>query len=130
MAFAQIEDSGRAWFITSIDTAKGHEIESDTRVHLVCQDDHSAYLSLSGRASLDRNRAKIEEVWKEPFKVWFPGGKDDPEIALIAVTLDEAEFWDNQGQNKIRYLFETTKAYFTGTTPATKEGDQHAFVKL
>ncbi len=85
---------------------------------------------MSGRGTLVRDQAKINEVWKEPFKVWFPGGKTDPEIALIAVTLDEAEFWDNQGMNKVQYVFESAKAYLTGTTPETDEGDQHAFVKL
>jgi general stress protein 26 len=130
MAFAEIEDGGCAWFITSADTAKVHEIVSDTRVHLVCQKEHSAYLSISGRASLEINPAKLEELWKEPFKIWFPKGKNDPDIALISVRLDEAEYWDNQGLNKVRYLFESAKAYVTGTTPDPKDDEEHAFVKL
>ncbi|HYF37703.1 MAG TPA: pyridoxamine 5'-phosphate oxidase family protein [Prosthecobacter sp.] len=130
MAIADIESSGRVWFITSVDTAKVHEIVSDTRVHLVCQKEHSAYLSISGRASLERDRAKLDQVWQEPFKVWFPRGKDDPEIALIAVTPEEVEFWDNQGFNRISYLFESAKAYVSGTKPDIKEGEEHAFVKL
>jgi general stress protein 26 len=130
MAIADVEAGGRVWFITSVDTAKVHEIESDTGVHLVCLKEHSAYLSISGRASLSRDRARIERVWQEPFKVWFPKGKDDPEIALIAVTPEEVEFWDNQGLNRVGYLFESAKAYVTGSKPQVKEGEEHAFVKL
>jgi general stress protein 26 len=131
MAVAEIEESGGlVWFISSVATAKVHEIVSDTRVHLVAQDEHSAYLSISGRASLDLNREKVEQVWQEPFKVWFPKGKSDPEIALIGVAIDEVEFWDNEGLNKVSYLFESAKAYVTGTKPQTKEGDQHAFVRI
>jgi general stress protein 26 len=130
MAVAQIEDGGRVWFISSRETAKVHEIEQDTRVHLVCLKEHSAYLSLSGRATLEENRAKVAELWQEPFKIWFPNGKDDPEIILICVTPDEAEFWDNEGLNKMSYLLESAKAYVSGTKPRVKEGEEHGFVRL
>ncbi len=130
MAVAKIEDDSRMWFFTDADSAKAHEIETDTRVHIVCQNDRSAYLSLSGRARLVRDRAKVEELWKEPFKVWFPGGKDDPHIALIAVTPEEGEYWDNEGRNKFKYLFEAVKAYATGTLPEVNEGQQHGRVDL
>jgi general stress protein 26 len=29
------------------------------------------------------------------FKIWFPKGKDDPEVALLRVTLEKAEYWDS-----------------------------------
>lgn len=130
MAIAQVEDDCRVWFITGAETAKTHEIEANTRVHIVCQDDRSAYLSLSGYADLVRDRVKIGELWQEPFRVWFPEGKDDPNIELIVVRTEEGEFWDNEGFNKIKYLFESAKAYATGTTPKVKEGEQHGVVRL
>lgn len=130
MAIAEIEADGRVWFITSQDTAKVHEIVKDTRVHLICLKEHSAYLSISGRASLEINKAKVEVLWQAPFKVWFPDGPSDPNIALIAVTPAEVEFWDNEGVNKLSYLLESAKAYVTGNTPKVKEGDEHAFVSL
>ena len=130
MAIAQVEDDCRVWFITGAESAKTHEIEADTHVHVICQNDRSAYLSLSGRAELVRDRAKIGELWQEPFRVWFPEGKDDPNIELIAVRPEEGEFWDNEGFNKIKYLFESAKAYVTGQTPEVAEGEQHGVVQL
>ena len=130
MALAQVESAGRAWFVTHVDSAKAHEIEADTRVHLICQKNHSIYLAISGHASLVVSRTKINEVWQEPYKVWFPEGKTDPNLALISVDLVEAEYWDNAGAEKVKYLFESAKAYLTGTTPKVVEGDQHGFVKL
>ena len=130
MAIAQIEEDGRVWFITGAESAKAHEIEADTHVHIICQNDRSAYLSLGGRAELVRDRAKIGELWQEPFRVWFPGGKEDPTIELIAVRPDEGEFWDNEGFNKIKYLFASAKAYATGTTPEVAEGEQYGRVRL
>ena len=129
MAIARVEDGGRVWFITGDDTAKVHEIEKDSHVHLIAQDGNSAFLSLTGRASLLGDREKIAELWQEPFRVWFPGGKDDPNIELIVVRPESGEFWDSTGLNRCRYLWEATKAYVTGTTPEDDDR-QHAKVKL
>lgn len=130
MAIAQVDDHGEIWFVTSIDSAKTHEIDDDRRVHLVCQDDHSVYLSISGRARLEQDRAKLAEVWSEMMKVWFPAGKDDPSIVLIAVTPEIGEFWDNEGVHKFKYLFESAKAYITGKTPELEEGSEHGRTRL
>ena len=43
----------------------------------------------------------MKAIWKEPYKVWFPKGPDDPEIVLVEVDLMEAEYWDNRGMNKL-----------------------------
>lgn len=130
MAIARLEADCTVWFITSENTAKAHEIESDTHVHIVCQEDRTAYLSISATASLVKDSAKVREIWKESFKVWFPTGPTAPEIVLIEVKPIEAEFWDNHGFNGIKYLLQTAKAYATGRKPEMDEGDQHGFVKL
>jgi len=130
MAIAKVEDDGRLWFFTGVDTAKVHEIESDSHVHLIAQDGDSAFLSLTGRATLIGDREKIAHLWKEPFRVWFPKGKDDPNIELIAVRPQRGEFWDATGANRCKYLWEAAKAYFTGTTPNPHEGELHGTVRL
>src|SRR5438477_7370528 len=101
MAIAQIEPNCRLWFLSGLETAKTHEIEADTHVHIVCQNDRTAYISLEGRATLVRNRAKVEELWNEAYRIWFPLGKDDPDICLISVAPGEGEYWDNEGFNQI-----------------------------
>jgi general stress protein 26 len=130
MAMADVEDDGRMWFITSVDTAKVHEIEVDSQVHLIAQDGNSAFLSLTGRASLIGDREKIAQLWREPFRVWFPQGKDDPNIELIAVRPERGEFWDSTGAKRFKYLWEATKAYMSGTTPDPDEGGMHGKVRL
>jgi general stress protein 26 len=34
---------------------------------------------------LSRTEAGIKEFWKEMYKVWFPGGPEDSDLALIVV---------------------------------------------
>ncbi len=130
MAIADITESCDLWFITNDESAKVQEIDRDTRVHVVCQKDHSAYLSIAGKASLVHDRGRIEAVWKEPFRVWFPEGQADPHLVLIHVTPDRAEYWDNQGLNKASYLWEAAIAYVSGETPRVREGEQHGVVSL
>ncbi|HYR57386.1 MAG TPA: pyridoxamine 5'-phosphate oxidase family protein, partial [Chthoniobacteraceae bacterium] len=114
MAIARVEDDGRLWFITAAETAKVHEIEFDSHVFLTAQHGNSAFVSLTGRASLVADREKIAELWAERFRVWFPGGKDDPNIELITVRPERGEFWDSTGLNRCKYLWEAARAYVTG----------------
>ena len=74
----------------------------------------STYLSLSGKALLYRDRELISRLWKEPWKVWFPQGEDDPDIVLLKVTAVDGEYWDNSGFSGLKYLFAAGKAYLKG----------------
>ncbi len=130
MAIAEVEDDGRLWFFTGGDTPKVREIEADFHVHLVAQDGDSAFLSLTGRATLIGDRKKIAHLWKERYRVWFPKGADDPDIELIVVRPEAGEFWDASGANRCKYMWDAAKAYLTGTTPAAREGDLHGTVRL
>ena len=130
MAVADITEACDLWFITNDESGKVHEIDRDTRVHVVCQRDSSVYLSIAGTASMVHDRSHIERVWKEPLRVWFPDGQADPHLALIHVVPDRAEYWDNQGLNKVSYLWEAAIAYVSGETPRVKEGEEHGVISL
>jgi len=130
MAIARVESDCSLWFFTGRGSAKVHEIEDDRDVLIVCQDEHSRYLSLRGTAMLFTDRAKARELWKESYKTWFPQGVEDPNLLLIYIRPEEAEYWDNQGFKGIHYAFEAVKAYATGTTPQIKEGEQHGKVRF
>jgi general stress protein 26 len=130
MAIARVEPNCNLWFFTGQASAKVHEIQSDQQVLVACQDDRRSYLSLNGRAELVSDRAKFREVWKESYKTWFPQGVDDPNLLLIVVHAEQAEYWDNQGAAGLKYAFQAAKAYVSGTRPEVKEGEQHAKINL
>lgn len=129
MAVFQVERTdGTLWFMTSATSGKVDEIAADSHVNVALQKARE-FVSVSGRARVVRDRSKIDELWSEHAKVYFPKGKDDPDLALIRVAVDEAEYWDSAGVQGIKYLFEAVKAYVTGTTPEVG-ADQHGSVKL
>ncbi|HEY3838995.1 MAG TPA: pyridoxamine 5'-phosphate oxidase family protein [Bryobacteraceae bacterium] len=121
---------GEIWFLTGKKGSLTADVSAKPDVLLVFQKDTSAYLSLRGTARVVEDRAKIRQLWKEPYKVWFPQGAEDPGIALVAVHPVGAEYWDNRGANKLEYMFEAAKAYMKGTTPTVGDADQHGKTAL
>ncbi len=84
------------WFFTAADTPKVMEIEDNPTVLLTyAKPEDQSYVSISGTARIVRDQAKIDELWSEPLKAWFPKGKDDPNVTLICVEPESAEYWDN-----------------------------------
>lgn len=128
MAIARVDQTDDVWFVTDIESGKVDEIDSDPVVNVALQNG-SQYVSLSGTAAIIQDRMLLEEMWQEAWRVWFPKGKDDPNISLLRVRTTEGEYWDNSGQQGLKYLFEAGKAYLTGTRPAIDE-DVHQKVDL
>jgi general stress protein 26 len=130
MQIAKVEDDGDIWFFTGKSGRVVQEIEQEPGVLLVFQDAHSAYLSLRGRARIVQDRGRVREMWKEAYKVWFPDGVNDPDLALLAVDPVSAEYWDSRGTNRLEYMFEAAKAYVKGERPEVTDADQHAKVTM
>lgn len=131
MHVAQLDQSANEiWFLTSQYGTLADDLARGNTALLVFQNDNSAYVSVRGRARIVHDKAKVKELWKEPYKVWFPQGPEDPEIALVGVDMLEAEYWDNRGMNKLQYMFEAAKAYVQGHKPEVIDADQHATTTL
>jgi general stress protein 26 len=71
------------------------------------------YVSVAGTAEILRDREKLDELWSPFHTAWFPKGKDDPEIALIKVTVESAEYW-NVPESKMVQVLGFAKAALTG----------------
>lgn len=114
MATQETESDGDLWFFTAAGSPKVGEIERDQRVNLSYADpDAQRYVSVSGTAQLVRDRAKAKELWNPLLKAWFPKGLDDPELALLHVQVEKAEFWDSPS-GKMVQLAGFLKAVATG----------------
>ena len=102
MNVRQVDDAGHLWFLSADDSHKNLELETDPTVSLFFQGtEHSDFLHLRGRASVSRNRAKLEELWEPILKTWFTGGIDDPRITVIEVTPTSGYYWDNKHGNMV-----------------------------
>ena len=114
MSTQKYEDDNELWFFTSDQTHKVEEIEADNRVNVAyAEPDDNVYVSVSGRAALVKDRAKIEELWNPILKAWFPDGLEDPTLSLLKVTIEEAEYWDSPN-SKLVQIAGFVKALVTG----------------
>jgi general stress protein 26 len=116
------------WFVTDKRTAKLDEIANDAHVCLAYYKDRTReWVSVSGRARVVDDRAKIAELWRPDWKAWFgdeggpnDGTAEDPRIVLIAVDIDFAQYLEiNKPQPVV--LFEVVKGMITGKAPDVGE---------
>lgn len=114
MAVQPVEFDGNLWFFTGADTPKIDESQRHPQVNVSFADpERQYYVSVSGTATLVRDRPKMEELWSPWLRTWFPRGLDDPDLALLQVSVDTAEYWDAPSSAMVR-LFGVVKATLTG----------------
>jgi len=105
MATQETEFDGDLWFFTSIKSAKVDEVRQNQHVNLSYADpDDNQYVSVSGTAQIVRDRQKAEELWSPVHRAWFPKGLDDPELALIRVNVEKAEYWDSSSSTMVQLI--------------------------
>ncbi|WEF33372.1 pyridoxamine 5'-phosphate oxidase family protein [Pseudoduganella chitinolytica] len=125
LTLQQIDEAGTMWFFVSDEEEFTTHLLNNPSVNVSFADvDDHLYVSIAGRASLVRDRAKMEQLWKPSVKAWFPEGLDDPHLALLEVQIQSAEYWDT-GNSKMVSLFGMAKAAITGKRPTNVGEHKH-----
>lgn len=122
------------WFVTMDGTAKLRDIAADPHVNLSYYKDRTReWISVSGIATISRDRQKIRQLYAADWKIWFPeegdprhGTADDPRMALIGVDVHAAVFLDVTKPQPV-VLFEVVKGWLTGAEPEL--GEMHRIEK-
>ena len=105
MATQKTEFNGSVYFLTRQESGKVEELADDSHVSLLYADaDNGKFVSVKGRAKVYRDQAKIEELWNPMYKAWFPEGETDPAIAILEVTVHEAQYWEASSSRLVRGL--------------------------
>jgi general stress protein 26 len=129
MRASQSEFDGVLWFFTGVDSPKAEEVAGDGRVLLAYADPRGQnYVSIYGEAELVRDRAMQKKLWREPLRTWFPGGAEDPKVALLKVTCLGAEYWDAPSSTLV-HAYGYIKAVTTGEPPHPGANDKVDFTK-
>ena len=117
---------GELYFLTGAHTGKVDEVENDSEVNLQYVDPKHTYVALTGRASIVNDRSLIDRLWNPSYKAWFPQGKDDPEIRVLRVQVEGAEYWEAPSSAVVRNVKILARAVTGGKTPV----GEHARVSL
>jgi general stress protein 26 len=103
------------YFLTNFDSGKLTDITGNPAVQLLFVDPGSQrYVALKGRAEISDDRETIRALWTPFAKAWWDN-PDDPDIRVVRVTPESAEFWDSPG--KIASYAAMLAAAVTGTKP-------------
>lgn len=116
MNVARVDPNCDLWFLTRVDD-KVRELQAIPEAQVVAQHEDDSWLSLAGHVDVLDDRELVEQLWKEPYRAWFPDGKDDPNLRILAFRAEHGEYWDQRGVNKVEYGLKTAKAYITGDPP-------------
>lgn len=116
------------WFVTAEGTAKLRDLEHDPHVNLSYYKDRTReWVSVSGIASITRDRGIIRQLYAEDWKVWFPdegdprhGTPDDPRLVLIGVDVHAAVYLEVNKPRPV-VLYEVVKGWLTGEMPDVGE---------
>lgn len=128
MYVQSIDESGKtAWMFSQAGTGKHEDIAEDSEV-LLCFSDPAAqdYVSIRGKAQTIRDEVKQQELWSEGMRTWFPNGPTAPEVRLISVRLEGAEYWDSISSTLL-HAYGYVKSVVTGQPPS---GGEHAKVSF
>ncbi|MBD3920432.1 pyridoxamine 5'-phosphate oxidase family protein [Paenibacillus sp. PR3] len=95
---------GTLWFLTKKDTSKFHELLHNKQVNVAYAG--QSYVSIRGEAELVESAEKIKQFWNPMYEKVLETNYDDPNLVLIKVTADAAEYWDSGNKFKMaKFLF-------------------------
>ncbi|AKJ31787.1 pyridoxamine 5'-phosphate oxidase family protein [Caldimonas brevitalea] len=123
-----IDEGGVLWFFVSLSSEPALDLKDDGAVNISYADpDKDRYVSIAGFGRFVDDIAKKQELWNTPTEAWFPKGPTDPDVGLLAVHIDHAEYWDVEA-SKMTQLFKMAKAAVTGQRP--KDMGDHQEVRV
>ena len=118
MATQAMDEEGVLWFFTSDYTPKVHDVLLHKQCGLMyALPEKNRYVSICGHAELVRDPETLKRLWKPALQAWFPKGLDDPNLALLKVEMENAQYWD-ASSSKLVQLYQAVKAFATGKSAA------------
>jgi len=109
-----IDEDDKLWFFMSRSSETVAEFQGDDQVNVSYADPGSdTYVSVSGIANVVENPLKKQQLWNKEAEAWFKGGPADPDLALVCVQIEHADYWDVK-DNKLVQLYKKAEAALTG----------------
>ena len=85
---------GFLWFLTKASSHAVGEVAFNRRVNVsLASPERQRYVSICGTVEVIYDRVAIEALWQPEYGAIFPLGLDDPDLALLKVAVEDAEYW-------------------------------------
>lgn len=117
---------GTLWFLTKKDTDKFHELLHNKKVNAAYAG--QSFVSIRGEAEIVEDVEKIKQFWNPLYAELLETNYDDPNLVLIKVTADAAEYWDPGNKFKmVKFLFRRLLGQNTEGTDMNQTIDLNSF---
>ncbi len=104
MKTQEVEFDGDLWFFTKKETDKYEEIMHDQDVNVAYAG--KSYVSVRGRAEIVQDLNKKKELWNKVLEKIMQTSYDDPNVVLIKVEAEAAEYWETGNfTKKVAFLY-------------------------
>jgi general stress protein 26 len=113
----EMDEDDSLWFFMSRASDPVADLAAEPVVNVAYADPGAdCYVSVCGLAAVIDDHAKKRQLWTKMAQAWFPGGVDDPDLALVQVRISHANYW-NVKASKVSQLLQIAKAAVTGEPP-------------
>jgi general stress protein 26 len=101
--------NNKIWFFARRDSDLVKALNDGARAQMcLVGRDQDYHACVGGTLSEKREREKIEEYWSPVIAAWFSGGKDDPDLTLLELKLQDGIIWASSN-NPIKFGWEIAK---------------------
>ncbi|HWF01520.1 MAG TPA: pyridoxamine 5'-phosphate oxidase family protein [Caulobacteraceae bacterium] len=120
-------ESRTLWFYTRRDADLAVAAEDAVESMFVfTSKDRQLQASIRGRLRASTDALHRDKFWNSVVAAWYPKGKDDPELVMLAFTCEDAQIWLSEGGGA-HFGWEIAKANLTGQQP---DVGSHVSVKM
>ena len=118
-----VDFDGTFWFLVSKSAEWTSAAGAGIAANVALDDAKDGrWISVSGAATLVEDRARIQEMWSPLYEAWFDG-PDDPDLVLLRVESNSADYWDADA-NRIVRLARLVRAAVSGGGEGDDTGDR------
>ena len=116
-----LDEGDLLYFFVSKTSELGQRLQVDGNVNVSYADTgKDSYISVSGQARISEDSATKARLFNAMAKAWFPGGASDPNLELVEIQIQHAEYWDVK-ESKMTQLLKMATAAVTGEPPKMGE---------
>ncbi|MCY1159428.1 MAG: stress protein [Citricoccus sp.] len=97
MALQEVDDDHSLWFLTRLTSPKIEDTTGGQAVNVTVAE-KGFWASVSGTATVVRDVERQKEYWSKATESFYgDASPEDPQVVLLRVEPDTAEYWDSPG---------------------------------
>lgn len=119
----EVDEQGNIWMLISAESTTHQNVTENNQIDIAYSHvgDYN-FVSVSGKATISKDQARIDKYWNKMMDAWFEKGKEDPRIRILKVETSDAHYWDNKSNKLITFFKVATNAITGSNMDIGREG--------